>query len=50
VFGTASLGRLSAETGKEMLDICEKHGVREIDTAYIYVCFSVISALISAQC
>jgi len=36
VFGTAAIATFPTEVGKEMLDICEKHGVKELDTAYIY--------------
>ncbi|KUJ13255.1 Aldo/keto reductase [Mollisia scopiformis] len=36
VFGTAAIARLSLEEGKAMLQICEKHGVKELDTAYVY--------------
>ncbi|CZR52810.1 related to aldehyde reductase (GliO) [Phialocephala subalpina] len=36
VFGTAAIASFETETSKQMLEICEKHGVKELDTAFIY--------------
>jgi aflatoxin B1 aldehyde reductase len=37
VFGSAGIASFATETVKEMLDILEKHDVKQIDTASIYV-------------
>lgn len=37
VFGTAAIAVFETETSKQMLAICEKHGVKELDTAFSYV-------------
>lgn len=36
VFGTASIASFDRETSKQMLEICEKYGVKELDTAFVY--------------
>ena len=38
VFGTAGIAALSTETLNDMLSVLEKHHVKELDTAFIYVC------------
>ena len=35
-FGTAGAFHLSTEVLNDMLDMLEKHDVKEVDTAYIY--------------
>jgi len=35
-FGTAGAFHLSTEVLNDMLDMLEKHDVKEIDTAYVY--------------
>jgi aflatoxin B1 aldehyde reductase len=37
VFGSAGVASFSTETVKEMLNILEKHNIKQIDTASIYV-------------
>jgi aflatoxin B1 aldehyde reductase len=37
VFGSAGIASLSTETANEMLNILEKHNIKQIDTASIYV-------------
>jgi aflatoxin B1 aldehyde reductase len=37
VFGSAGIATFATETVKEMLNILEKHNVKQIDTASIYV-------------
>lgn len=37
VFGSAGIASFSTETVTEMLEILEKHNVKQIDTASIYV-------------
>lgn len=36
MFGTAGIAAFESETSQQMLEICEKHGVKELDTAFIY--------------
>lgn len=36
VFGTAGMAAFPTEVGKEMLEVLKKHGVKELDTAFIY--------------
>jgi aflatoxin B1 aldehyde reductase len=38
VFGTAGIAALSTEDSKEILNILEKHNVKQLDTASVYVC------------
>jgi hypothetical protein len=37
IFGGGGMGRYTTEVNQQFLDILEKHGVKDIDTAYIYV-------------
>ena len=37
VFGTAGISSLDTETAKGMVSVLEKHYVKELDTAYVYV-------------
>jgi hypothetical protein len=43
VFGTAGVLALSTEDLNSMLSTLEKHNVKNLDTAYIYVCFRLSS-------
>jgi hypothetical protein len=36
VYGTAGVARFN--DSNEMLEVCRKHGIKELDTAYAYVC------------
>jgi len=37
IFGTAAIASLSPETRKEIFEILDRHDVKELDTAYIYL-------------
>jgi hypothetical protein len=39
VFGAAPVGRFTPETLAEFINLLEQYHVKEIDTAYVYVCF-----------
>ncbi len=42
VFGAAGFAAFSSETVNNVLDILQKHNVKELDTASLYVCISVL--------
>ena len=37
VFGTAGISSLDTETARGIISVLEKHNVKELDTAYVYV-------------
>jgi aflatoxin B1 aldehyde reductase len=37
VFGTAGISSLDTEAAKGIVSVLEKHNVKELDTAYVYV-------------
>jgi hypothetical protein len=37
IWGGGGMGRYPLETGQQYLEILEKNGINDIDTAYVYV-------------
>lgn len=37
IYGTASIAMLGNKTALDMFNILEKHNVKDLDTAYLYV-------------
>ena len=37
VFGTAGISSLDTQTAQGIISVLEKHNVKELDTAYVYV-------------
>lgn len=45
IFGAAGIGRGNTdEVNKELFEVLHKHNVKNVDTAYIYVSFTRITA------
>ena len=48
-FGTAKWGSLPIETSQDYMDILERHNVKHLDTAHIYVKYDVVVEWILAD-
>jgi hypothetical protein len=46
VFGTAGISSLDTETAKGIVSVLEKHNVKELDTAYVYVRYSKLQQIL----
>jgi hypothetical protein len=46
VFGTAGISSLDTETAKGIVGVLEKHNVKELDTAYVYVCYPKLEQIL----